>query len=134
MFLEGLPGCPSSCPFQQVGGPRRRTNASQQRPDAVIEIAENWFSFIQPIVRADDVDQHYVINMDQTPVPFNLSPRTTLEVEGTATVPIRRSGNSTVRATCALAVTADGFKLPPMLIFKGEKNGRIASKELPFYP
>ena len=33
-----------------------------------------------------------------------------------------------------MTVCADGTKLPPMLIFRGKQNGRIATKEFPTIP
>ena len=33
-----------------------------------------------------------------------------------------------------MTVCADGTKLPPMLIFKGKQNGRIATEEFPMFP
>ena len=48
---------------------------------------------------------------------------------GSKTVNIKTYGQDKVRVTVILWIVADGTKLSPMLIFKGEPNGRIA-KEL----
>ena len=112
---------------------RCMTHQAQQRPDHVDKVVTNWFTYIRPVIRADDVDDRYVINMDQTPLPFNLAPTTTLARHNSATVGIRRSGNCTAHATCALTVAADGTKLKPFLIFKGTTNGRIFRNEFPTY-
>ncbi|KAG7358050.1 DDE superfamily endonuclease [Nitzschia inconspicua] len=69
--------------------------------------------------------------MDQTPLPFSLASQSTLEMRGTRSVTIRQSGNNKTRATASLAVAADGSKLKPMIIFKGEPRGTIATRELP---
>ena len=76
--------------------------------------------FAQPNRHAD-----YIINMDQTPIPFTFNSKRTLEVVGKKTVHIRKSTNDTKRATLALTVTASGKMIRPMLIFKGTANGRI---------
>ncbi len=44
---------------------------------------------------------------------------------------MRRSSSQTKRATAALAVTAAGDFLTPMIIFKGKPDGLIARRELP---
>jgi hypothetical protein len=113
---------------------RMATHQGQRKPEEVTEQAENWMLYARPIVSGPNVEKKFIINMDQTPVPFNLAPKRTLEKINSTTVGIRRSGNSTTRATAALAVCADGTKLKPFVIFKGTPNGRIARDELHTYP
>ena len=51
----------------------------------------------------------YILNMDQTPIPFTYNSKKTLEVVGCRTVHVRKSTNDTKRATTfAMAVTASG--------------------------
>ena len=90
---------------------RVKTNQAQQRPDEVTEIATNWMEYIRPVVQNPVVDRKYIINMDQTPIPFNLAPNRTLAEKNSRTVGVRRTGNATVRCTAALAVAANGTKL-----------------------
>ena len=52
---------------------------------------------------------------------------------GSKTVNIKIHSRDKVRVTAILWIVVDGTKLPPMLIFKGEPNGRIA-KELEKHP
>ena len=47
------------------------------------------------------------------------------------TIYCRKTSGSTARLTVSLAVSADGDKLKPMVIFKGTPDGRIATRELP---
>ena len=49
------------------------------------------------------------------------------------TVNIKTHGKDKVQITAILWIVANGSKLPPMLIFKGEPNRRIA-KELEKHP
>ena len=75
----------------------------------------------------------FILNMDQTPILFTFNSKTTLEVVGARTVHVCKSTNYTKRATAAITVTASGKMLPPLLVFKGAKNGRIVKKEFPTF-
>ena len=64
-------------------------------------------------------DETYMINMDQTPVPFSYDPKK-LEVVGQRTIHIRKSTSNMKHATCALTVTASGKMITPLFVFKGK--------------
>ena len=64
-------------------------------------------------------DEDYIINMDQTPVPFSYDPQKTTEVVGRRKIHIRKSTCDTKRATYALTVTASGKMITPLFVFKG---------------
>jgi hypothetical protein len=57
-------------------------------------------------------------NADQTPLYFDMPTKTTIEGKGENIVIIRTSGCEKQRCTAMLAITADGRKLPPYVIFK----------------
>jgi hypothetical protein len=57
--------------------------------------------------------------MDQTAVYFEMKSSTTVNVVGERTVLICDSELNSKRATVCLTVAADGTKLPPFVIFKG---------------
>lgn len=57
-------------------------------------------------------------NADQTPLNFDMPSSTTVEQKGVRSVHIRTTGAEKQRCTVMLAVTADGRKLPPFVIFK----------------
>ncbi|KAE8745938.1 hypothetical protein FOCC_FOCC007299 [Frankliniella occidentalis] len=57
-------------------------------------------------------------NADETPIWFDLPLTYTVTSKGDKQVPIKTTGNEQQRITCTLAITADGEKLPPFLIFK----------------
>ena len=110
---------------------RAITHISQRRMQDMIEEAQEWLTVVRPIVQAPNVQQRFVINMDQTPVFLSMHPKRTLDLRGTRTVHALRTSNCTARMTVSLAVSADGDKLKPMVIFKGQPDGRIATRELP---
>jgi hypothetical protein len=76
----------------------------------------------------------HIINMDQTPIPYSFHTNKTLELKGTKTIHVRASTTDTKRVTLAVTVDGSGNMLPPMLIFKGATNGRIANREFVTYP
>ena len=88
---------------------------------------------VRPKVIQPNRSQDFILNMDQTPVPFSFHSKRTLEQLGSRTVNIRKSTNDTKRVTCAMTVTASGLVLTPMLIFKGAAGGRIEKREVPTY-
>ena len=95
------------------------------------EEAREWLTLVRPILQAPNVQKKFVINMDQTPIFMSMHPKRTLDLQGRRTISCRRTSNSTARLTVSLAVSADGDKLKPMVIFKGTPDGRIATRELP---
>jgi hypothetical protein len=89
---------------------------------------------VWPILSQPGQHQDYILNMDQTPIPFTFNKKKTLELIGKQTIHIRKSTNDTKRVTCAFTVTASGRSLTPFLIFKGSSKGRIVNKEFPNFP
>jgi len=57
--------------------------------------------------------------MDETPMWFELLTTRTLEFTGSRTIPVLSCGTDKQSFTVALAVKANGEKLPPKVIFKG---------------
>ena len=66
-----------------------------------------------------------ILNMDETPLRFELPATRTLEFTGNRTVPILSCGGDKQRFTVVLAVKTDGGKLPPKVILKGVRQLRI---------
>jgi hypothetical protein len=115
---------------------RLGTHESQRSPT---ETATDALDFMITLARPKVTDQasrhpDYILNMDQTPIPFTYNARKTLEVVGRRTVHIRKSTSDTKRATFAMTVTASGKILKPLLVFKGAPNGRIVKKNFQVIP
>ena len=114
---------------------RRVTHQAQEHPQDTIDRSLQWLAIMRPIVSAPTVQQKFVINMDQTAVFLSMHPQTTLALEGSTTVYRRKTvGGGAHRFTCSLAISANGDKLKPFLIFKGTPDGRIATREFPTNP
>ena len=62
--------------------------------------------------------------MDETPMRFELPLSRTLEFGGSRTIPVKSCGAKKRSFTVTIAVTTDGSKLPPAVIFKGVRTPR----------
>ena len=62
-----------------------------------------------------------MINMDETPLHFDMPGSRTVDKKGCREVHIRSTGAEKHRLTLILACTAAGDMLPPMVIFKGKR-------------
>ena len=107
---------------------------SQQSPAETAEIALNYVELIRPQLVQNNRHQDFILNMDQTPIPFTFNAKNTLESVGRRTVHIRKSTNDTKRVTCAMTVSASGLVLTPFLVFKGAPNGRNEKTEFATSP
>ena len=67
--------------------------------------------------------------MNKTPVFFDMVPEKSLVKKGQKSVTIRTSGSEKRHVTVVLTVAADGFMLPPMIIFWGKTNQTIKDIE-----
>ena len=63
--------------------------------------------------------------MDQTPIPFSLHGKQSLDSCVTCTVDICKSTGDTRHATLAVMVISSGRMLPPFLIFEGRPGSQI---------
>jgi hypothetical protein len=110
------------------------THESQKAPGEMEKVAQDYMDSIHPHLLQENCSPDYIINMDQTPVPFTFNAKRTLELIGKTTIHIRKSTNDTKRVTCALSATASGHLLTPMLIFKGTPGGQIKKTEFLSFP
>ena len=110
---------------------RAATHTAQKDYHETMEESRHFIEMMRDKVA--DKDPALIINMDQTPIPFSFHAAKTLEKKGMKTIHVRSSTSDTKRVTLAATVDASGRMLPPMLIFKGAANGRIA-REFAAYP
>ena len=98
---------------------RMGTNLTQRQPSEMEEIATDFIRLTREKLQMSCRDKAYIINMDQTPVPFLYDPKKTIEVVGRRTIHIRKLTCDTKCATCALTVTASGKIITPLFVFTG---------------
>ena len=72
---------------------------------------------------------YLIANMDETPLSFNMIPTKTIAKKGTKSIIIKTLEQEKLRVSVLLTITADGGRLPPYIIFKAKRHGKI-EKEL----
>ncbi|KAH1185488.1 hypothetical protein KIL84_018237 [Mauremys mutica] len=97
---------------------RTRTRISQRMPDDYEEKIINFHNFIIKQRKRQNFEIGQIGNMDEVPLTFDVPSNKTVEAKGAKTVTIKTSGHEKNHYTVVLAVTADGNKLPPLVIFK----------------
>jgi hypothetical protein len=102
------------------------THEAQRPPEDVRAEAIEFLVQLRPRLLSSDRRRGFILNMDQTPIFFSMTPRTTIERIGTRSVNIRSSSSSTMRVTVAVTISSAGDMLRPLIVFKGAPNGRIA--------
>ncbi len=105
-------------------------HTAQRPPDEVHKDAKSQLVLAVPKFVGPTRDPRFVLNMDQT----NNSPGQTIDQCGLRTINMRTGTDDSKRCTVALTVTASGEMLMPMVIYKGTRYGRIATRELCDHP
>ena len=69
-------------------------------------------------------DNYTIINMDETPCSLEMGFETTIDFKGKKNIELISSGRESYRISIILSVVGIGYKLPPLLIIKGEPGKR----------
>ena len=96
-----------------------KTTLAQRLPADVEEKIVEFHRFVLRAQRRHDYQLSHNLNMDETPMRFELPATRTLEFTGNGTVPVLSCGGDKQSFTVVLAVKANTEKLPPKVIFKG---------------
>jgi len=110
------------------------THTAQRPPDEVHEDAKPHLVVAVPKCVGPTRDPRFVLNVDQTNSKFGNSPDQTIDQRGARTINMRTGIDDSKRCTVALTVTASGEMITPMVIYKGTRYGRIATRELHDHP
>ena len=84
------------------------THASQKAPEETQTEALDFMQVICPKLLLQCCNKAFILNMDQTPIPFTFNSKTMLDVVGERTVHVCKSTNDMKCATAAITVTASG--------------------------
>ena len=87
-----------------------------------------------PMLTGASRDQSFIINMNQSPIPFTLDRQRTLELVGACTLKIRKSTCDTKRERLAVTIRASGRMQNPGLVFKCMPGGRVATRDFATNP
>ncbi len=105
---------------------RQVTQECQRPPEVLRREAIDFIKFAKPKVTVINCCVRFVINMDQTPIFFNISPGNTISQPGAKTVNGRTSLSATLQVIVAVStVTASGDFLCPLVVFKGKPGARL---------
>ena len=109
---------------------RRAGHIGQSLPKSIHTVVNG---FLRDIIRArenmgiGDQDLGRIVNMDETPIFFDMPETITIEVKGTKNVNISTFGNDKNRVSVILSIAGDGTKLPP-LKFSKERQEKLQKK------
>ena len=96
----------------------RKTTVFQYLPEDLLEKQQSFLSYVlYRRIRYNYLLQ-FISNMDETSVAFDLPSSYTLEKRGSSTINIKTTGHERSTFTVILGCMANGFKLPPVVIFK----------------
>ena len=85
---------------------RRRTRVSQKLPAQTEELLEKFRQFIIQLRIKKILELHNILNMDETPVWFDMAGNFTIGQKGEKTIHIRATGNEKNRFTVVLTCAA----------------------------
>ena len=85
------------------------------------EKIEKFISNVKEMREVHKFSDDMIINMDETPLYFDMPSSRTISKKGVREVRIRSTGAEKKRLTVILTCTASGIMLPPTLIFKGKR-------------
>lgn len=100
---------------------RAKTSIQQKLPAELEDKLEKFTENMKALREAHKFPDTHIINMDETPMYFDMPGNTTVNKKGHREVRIRSTGAEKRRVTVILACTAAGDMLPPMVIFKGKR-------------
>ena len=108
---------------RRLGFVKRKATTSKQpvSPGFIYEVGFTFFSAIQRNINAYLIPPVLVINIDQAPLRFYLTPTHILTKKGEASVPITNSSDYR-QITGAFGISMAGEFLPIQLIYQGKTN------------
>ena len=97
---------------------RQKTKISQHLPKDMDNKVLSFQRYIIKKRKEVDYPMCMIGNMDETPMNFDMPSNQTVDIKGKKTIMIKTTVHEKTHFTVVLACTADGGKLPPMVIFK----------------
>ena len=110
---------------------RKKTSLCQKLSSQIESKISSFYSKCTRFFKIGKYPLPLIGNIDETPVFFDMVLRKSLVQKGHKSVTLRTSGSEKRHVTVVLAVAADGFILPQMIIFRGKTNETIKDIEAP---
>jgi DDE superfamily endonuclease len=104
---------------------QRRVTHVGQNTRFSAALIEEYVAFVNMELAMGMYSQGSIVNIDETNIFFDMAGNMTLADRGSRTVSMKTTGSSN-RCTVLLGVSMSGDKLPPFVVFKGTRDGRIA--------
>ena len=102
---------------------REATHQSQQKnrdPEFEFKTVKDYLVRLK--TSTDNFTKNLILNMDETPLYFDMSSSRTIDFLGNKTIDSLNSGHDKNRFSLVLTISANGTLLPPAVIFKGLKK------------
>ena len=97
---------------------RQKTKIAQKLPDDLDDKVVNFHTYVINLRKKHGYELSQIINMDETPMFFDMPGNRTVNKSGERTVFVKTTGHVKQHFTVVLACCADGNKLKPLVIFK----------------
>ena len=97
---------------------RQKTHIAQKLPKDVDKKVQKFFAFGIKERKRFDFALENIINMNETPMYFDMPGNTTVDKVGSKTVSVKTTGHERQHFTVVLACQANGKKIRPLVIFK----------------
>ena len=101
---------------------RRQTATSQKYPSHMVHRIVAYVMHVRGIQKQFNFHDADIIAMDKTPVWNDMVANTTVEKTGSKEVPVKSTGHDKVRVSICLTKKANGTRLKPFIVFKGDKR------------
>lgn len=102
-----------------------KTSMAQRLPADLEDKIDSFGDFLRRQREHDEFEDAMIINMDETPVYFDIVPGKTIDNKGRKSIRVRTTGSDKRHLTVVLAVSAAGDVLPPMVVFKGIRDIKV---------
>ena len=106
---------------------RAKTSVSQKLPTQLEKKLESFLTQVIALRARHQYPLDLIINMDETPMYFDMVPQRTINKKGAGDVQIRSSGAEKRRLTIAVTCTGDGNLLTAVAIFKGKRKLKFSA-------
>jgi hypothetical protein len=110
---------------------RRATSIQQKLPAQLQKKAEIFLQELTAIRKHHHFSDDRILNMDETPLWFDMPNNYTVAKKGDRQVRIRGTGSDKRRISVVLTATASGTMLKPLIIFKGKTARSIKGVQVP---